>query len=120
MNISLEKSCKFAVKIYNLYSFLCKEKHEYILARQLLRCGTSIGANLSEAQYSMSSKDFLHKASISLKECAETKYWIELLKETDLISVSEFNEIMKDCKDLLHLLISITKTTKSKIGNNER
>jgi four helix bundle protein len=114
-NIALEKSKKFAIRIYGLYKKLCDEKREYVLAKQILRSGTSIGANLTEAQYSVSKKEFLVKASISLKECAETEYWLNLLKETNLLKTEEYNSIIKDCKDLLHLLISITKTAKTNI-----
>jgi len=112
MNIVLEKSRSFAIRIYNLYKYLCDEKHEYILAKQLLRSGTSIGANLTEAQYSVSKKEFLVKATISLKECAETEYWLDLLKATKILTQHEYDNIIKDCKDILRLLISITKTTK--------
>jgi len=114
-NITLEKSRKFAIRIYNLYKYLCDEKKEFTLAKQLLRSGTSIGANLSEAKYSVSKKEFLVKATISLKECAETEYWLDLLKETNLLTQTEYDNIIKDCKDLLRLLISITKTTKANI-----
>jgi len=113
MNIALEKSRKFAIRIYNLYKHLCEDKHEFTLAKQLLRSGTSIGANLTEAQYSVSRKEFIFKASISLKECAETEYWLDLLKETGLLTPTEYNSIIKDTKDLLHILISIVKTTKT-------
>jgi four helix bundle protein len=114
MNIALEKSRTFAIRIYNLYKYLCDEKHEYTLAKQLLRSGTSIGANLTEAQYSISRKEFLAKAQISLKECAETEYWLDLLKETGLLSPNEHESMVKDCKELLRLLIATTKTLKSK------
>ena len=114
MNIALGKSRKFAIRIYNLHKYLCKEKHEYILAKQILLSGTSIGANLSEAQYSISRKEFLVKTTISLKECAETEYWLDLLKETGLLSIIEYNDIIEDCKELLRLLISTTKTIKTK------
>ena len=115
MGIALEKSRKFAIRVYNLYKYLCDEKHEYTLAKQLLRSGTSIGANLTEAQYAVSKKEFLVKATISLKECAETEYWLDLLKETNLLTEAEHTSITKDSKDLLHLLLSITKTTKKKL-----
>jgi four helix bundle protein len=111
-NVALEKSRKFAIRIYNLYKYLCDEKHEFTLAKQLLRSGTSIGANLSEAQYSISKKEFLAKATISLKECAETEYWLDLLKEINLLSPTEYESIINDCKELLRLLTSIIKTTK--------
>jgi len=114
LNIPLEKSRKFAIRIFTLYKYLCDEKHEYVLAKQLLRSGTSIGANLSEAQYSVSKKEYLVKTTISLKECAETEYWLDLLKETNLLSPSEYDSIIKDCKELLRMLIASTKTLKSK------
>jgi four helix bundle protein len=113
MNITLEKSRTFAIRIYNLYKHLCDEKHEYTLAKQLLRSGTSIGANLTEAQYSISRKEFLAKAQISLKECAETEYWLDLLRETGLITLNEYESIINDNKELLRLLTSITKTLKT-------
>jgi four helix bundle protein len=114
-NISLEKSRKFAIRIYNLYKLLCDEKHEYIIAKQLLRSGTSIGANLTEAQYAVSKKEFLVKAAISLKEAAETEYWLDLLKEVNLLSKTEYNSILKDCKEILRILITTTKTLKQNI-----
>jgi len=84
-----------------------------VFAKQILCSGTSIGANLTEAQYSVSRKEFAYKVSISLKECAETEYWLDLLKETNLLSQTEYDDLIKDCKELLRLLISITKTTKA-------
>ena len=101
--------------MYKLYKILCDDKREYIFARQLLRSGTSIGANLTEAQYSISKKEFLYKISISLKECAETEYWLDLLKETNILTQTEYDSIIKDCKDILRLLIATTKTTKQKL-----
>jgi four helix bundle protein len=114
MSIALEKSRKFAIRIYNLYKYLCDEKREYILAKQLLRSGTSIGANLSEAKYSVSEKEYLVKISISLKECAETEFWLDLLKDTNLITPSEYKSLIKDCKEILRLLISSKKKKKNK------
>jgi four helix bundle protein len=96
-----------------MYKYLCDEIHEYVLSKQLLRSGTSIGANLSEAQYSVSRKEFLVKATISLKECAETEYWLDLLKNTNLLNTAEYTNIMNDCKELLRLLISTMKTVKN-------
>jgi four helix bundle protein len=113
MNIALEKSRKFAIRVYNLYKYLCDEKREFTLAKQLLRSGTSIGANLTEAQYSITRKEFLAKAQISLKECAETEYWLDLLKDTGLIAANEHESITKDCQELLRLLIATTKTLKT-------
>jgi four helix bundle protein len=118
MSITLDISRKFAIRIYNLYKHLCDKKKEYVLAKQLLKSGTSIGANLTEAQYSVSKKEFLVKTTISLKECAETEYWLDLLKETKLITETEYTSLIKDCKDILHLLISIVKTTRKKLKEN--
>jgi len=117
MNIGLEKSRKFAIRIYNLYKHLCEEKHEYTLAKQLLRSGTSIGANLSEAQYAVSKKEFLVKTAISLKECAETEFWLDLLKEANILSSTEYDSIIKDCKDILYILIATVKTIRNKEGS---
>jgi len=114
MNIALEKSRKFAIKVYNLYKYLCSQKREYVLAKQLLRSGTSVGANLTEAQYSVSKKEFLVKTTISLKECAETEYWLDLLKETNILTQQEYDNIIKDCKDILHILIATVKKLKEK------
>ena len=110
MSISLEKSRKFAIRIYNLYKHLCEKKREYVLAKQLLRSGTSIGANLSEAQYAISKKEFLAKATIALKEAAETEFWLGLLKDTAILTEAEYGSIITDCRELLKLLISTTKT----------
>jgi four helix bundle protein len=115
-NIALEKSKEFAIRIYNLYKHLCENKKEYVLAKQLLRSGTSIGANLSEAQYSFSKKEFLVKATISLKECAETEYWLDLLKQVNLLTPDEYASITADCQVLLHLLTAIVKTTKQNLS----
>jgi four helix bundle protein len=114
-NVALEKSKQFAIKIYNLYKRLCGVNKEYVLAKQLLRSGTSIGANLSESQYSISKKEFLVKVTISLKECAETEYWLDLMKQVNLLNSGEYTSIMTDCHDLLHLLIAIVKTTKQNL-----
>jgi len=110
MSISLEKSRNFAIKIYNLYKYLCDEKREYVLSKQLLRSGTSIGANLAEAKYAVSRKEFKVKAKISLKECAETEYWLNLLRDVNLLNQEEYINIANDCKELLRLLIAIAKT----------
>ena len=113
MGVTLKKSEEFSIRIYNLYKYLCDEKHEFVLARQLLKSGTSIGANLSEAQYSVSRKEFIVKTQISLKECAETEYWLNLLLKTKLLTESEYDSIIRDCKDILHLLIATIKKLKN-------
>lgn len=111
-SLTLNKSKDFAIRIVNLTKHLRKEKQEFILTKQLLRSGTSIGANLSEAYYGISRNDFLAKVFIALKECAETKYWLELLHETDYLTDNEFNSIYDDCNELMKLLASIAKTTR--------
>ena len=98
------KSKRFAVRIVNLYHYLCDEKREFVLSKQLLRSGTSIGANLAEAGCAISRKDFLSKVYIALKECAETTYWLELLHDTHYISDKEFESIYSDCEELRKML----------------
>jgi len=112
-NVLLDKSFKFAIRIVNLYKYLSDEKKEFVLSKQLLRCGTSIGANINEAQEAQSKNDFISKLSISLKEAKETKYWIELLKETNYLTDSEAKSIFKDLIEIIKLLTSIIKSTKN-------
>ena len=106
------KSLDFAVRIVKLYSYLCDEKREHIMSKQLLRSGTSIGANVKEALYGQSSNDFLSKMSIALKEASETEYWLELLKRTEFLTAEQYESMSSDCIELLKLLISITGTVK--------
>ena len=87
------------------------------MSKQLLRCGTSIGANINEAQYAVSKGDFLNKMYIALKECAETLYWIELLHRTDYLTDVQYSSILTDCKELQNLLSSITKSTRDNMNN---
>ena len=117
-NVLLDKSFKFAIRIVNLYKYLCNNKKEFVLSKQLLRCGTSIGANINESQDAQSKNDFISKLSISLKEAKETKYWIELLKETDFLTTQEADSILKDLTEIIKLLVSIIKTTKNNIREN--
>lgn len=106
-----EQSKAFAVRIVRLYRYLCEEKKEWILSKQLLRSGTSIGANIVEAQAAISKKDFLAKIYIAFKECLETEYWLELLHDTDYLNEDEFNSISQDNIALKKMLSSITITT---------
>ena len=106
------KSKKFAVRIYNLAKFLTEEKKEYIFSNQILRSGTSIGANIAESECAVSKKDFTNKIYIAFKECNETKYWLELLFETNNLNKEQFENIMSDCEELRKMLSSITKTLK--------
>ena len=107
-----DKSYKFAVRIVRLCKWLMDEKREFILSKQLLRSGTSIGANVKEALQGESRADFIHKLSIALKEASETEYWLELLRETAYLDQPQFDSINQDCQEVLKLLISIIKTAK--------
>ena len=104
--ILMPKSLVFA------YRYLSEEKKEYVLSKQMLRSGTSIGANIAEAQYGSSRKDFLNKLYIALKECVETLYWLELLYSCDYISRTEYDSLHSDCEELRKLLSSITKSVR--------
>ena len=112
---ALRKSKLFAIRIVCLYQYLCSEKTEFVLSKQLLRSGTSIGANLAESECAISKKDFLAKVYIALKECAETLYWLELLRETGYLSVLEYDSIHADCEELRKMLSSTTKTLSESI-----
>ena len=107
-----KKSKAFAVRIIRMYQYLCEEKKEYVLSKQVLRSGTSIGANVREAKRAQSKPDFNAKLFISLKEAEETEYWLELLVETDYISKEMFNSIYADCEEIIKLLVTSTKTLK--------
>lgn len=107
-----DKSFAFAVRVVNLYKYLCIEKKEYVLSKQLLRSGTAIGALVREAEQAESKPDFIHKMAIALKEANETEYWVLLLAETDYLNTQESESIISDNKELLKLLISIINSTK--------
>ena len=111
-NIVVTKSYAFAVRCVNLYKYLCEEKHDYVVGKQLLRSGTSIGANVKEAIRGVSRADFAAKLSIALKEASESEYWIEILRDTDYITPQQSNSLLADCQELLKLLISIIKSSK--------
>jgi four helix bundle protein len=100
-SIIKEKSFKFAVRIVRLYQYLCENKKEFVLSKQLLRSGTAVGALVREAQNAESSADFIHKLAISQKECDESIYWLELLKETEYLTDNEFGSISTEAADLL-------------------
>lgn len=111
-----EKSFDFAVRIVNLKDYLINERKEFDLSRQILRSGTSIGANVSEAQQAQSQADFLSKINIALKEAAETKYWLKLLRATDKLTEKETESILSECVEIEKILYSIVRTTKAKIN----
>ena len=112
-----QKSKQFAIRIIRVYQYLTLEKKEFVLSKQLLRSGTSIGANLAEGECSISKRDFLAKMYISLKECNESLYWLDLLFETDYLSEREYVSLRTDCDELRRMLSSITKTTQYRISN---
>jgi four helix bundle protein len=114
-NIIAVKSYAFAIRIINLYKFLIAEKKEFVLSKQVLKSGTAIGALVREAEHAQSKADFLNKMNIALKEANETEYWLMLLKDTGYIQETEFNSIIKDCEEVLKLLISIVKSTKASL-----
>ncbi|GHV15337.1 hypothetical protein AGMMS49938_13320 [Fibrobacterales bacterium] len=114
-NTAKYKSKKFAIQVIELYKFLVDKKKEFVLSKQILRSGTSIGANLAEAECAISKKDFLAKVYISLKECSETLYWLELLKDTDFLPAELFNQINEKCLELKKMLSATVKTMKAKI-----
>ena len=108
-----EKSFRFSIRIVNLYKYLIAEKKEYVLSKQLLKCGTSIGANITEAQQGQSRADFISKLSIALKEAYEADYWLRLLYSTEFLSEAAFSSIIKDCQEIEKMLTSIIKTAKN-------
>ena len=112
-NVIVDKSKSFALRVIKLYKYLCEEKKEYVISKQLLRSGTSIGANVKEAIRGQSKPDFYAKLNIALKEASETEYWLELLNESEFITDTQFNSIFEDCQEIIKLLVSITKTQKN-------
>lgn len=117
-NIIVTKSEYFSIKIIKLYKYLCFEEKEYVLSKQILKSGTSIGANINEAVCGVSKNDFLSKMYISFKECNETMYWLRLLFRSDYIDINDFNSLTNDCLELRNILSSITKSTSENIKIN--
>ncbi|MHB0945579.1 MAG: four helix bundle protein [Sedimentisphaerales bacterium] len=113
-SILKDKSYKFAIRIVKLSQYLHSEKKEFVLSKQILRSGTAIGALIREAQFGQSKADFANKMSIALKEANETDYWLLLLKDTKFINSKLFESMQADCKELIAMLVSTVKTSKSK------
>ena len=111
-NAVLEKSFSFAARIVKLCQYLKKEKQEYDMSRQLLRSGTSVGANITESQQAQSRADFVSKLNIALKEAQETDYWLRLLYTTNYLNDKQYQSIITDCREIEYLLIAIVKTSK--------
>ena len=114
-NILKNKSLSFALRIVKAYKYLVKEKNEFVLSKQLLKCGTSVGALVREAEFAQSIPDFINKMSVALKEANETEYWLMLLKESEYIEEDVYSSIINDCQELLRLLISTINTSKKKL-----
>ncbi len=114
------KSKRFAVRIVNLYKHLIDEKKEFVLSKQILRSGTSIGANLAESECAISEKDFLLKIYTSLKECSETSYWLDLLFETEYLDEIEYISLKNDCDEIKRILSATTKTMNKKLENKNK
>ena len=112
-----DKSKQFAVRIIKFSKFLNEEKREYIIAKQIFRSGTSVGANIRESKNAQSDTDFVHKLSLALKEADQTAYWLELLFESDIIDKVEYDSLYNDLKEIIAMLTSTVKTMKNKIKN---
>ena len=108
-----DKSMAYAIRIVRLYRYLTDEKHEFVMSKQLLRCGTSIGANTKESKNAQSRNDFLNKLNIALKEADETEYWLELLYKTDFLDQNQYLSIQNDTNEIIKILTSIIKTLKT-------
>ena len=112
-NVILDKSKAFALRIIKLYKYLCDNKKEYIISKQIMRSGTSVGANVKEAVHAQCKLDFYAKMYIAYKEANETEYWLELLHESGYIETNAFESMYSDCKELIKILASITKSQKN-------
>ena len=113
-NAIQDKSRAFAIEIINCYKFLIEEQHEYVLSKQLLRSGTSIGANTRESKNAQSKNDFLNKLSIALKEADETDYWLDLLHATYYLDDKMYDSLATECQEIIKILTSIIKTLREK------
>ena len=113
-NVLVDKSKHFAVKVIRLYKYLNDTQREHILSKQLLRSGTSIGANAKEGAYAQTKADLMTKLFIAQKECAETEYWLELLYESEYLPKDKFENIHRDCQELMRILVASTKTLQGK------
>ena len=109
---------RFAVRIVNLYKYLCEEKKEFVMSKQLLKCGTSVGAMVYEAEHSESKADFVHKIAIAQKEINETLYWLELLKLSEYIEMREYENMNMDAVELIKIITASIKTVKTKLTTN--
>ena len=119
-SVILNKSLKFAARIVKLYQYLSKEKHETVISKQIVRSGTSIGANANEAVYGVSKEEFISKLQISLKETAETEYWLKLLVMSDYLTEAEAQSLIDDCLEIKRILVSSLKTARENFRVSEK
>ncbi len=115
-NVVKNKSFAFAIRVVKLYQFLCEQKKEFVLSKQLLRSGTSVGAMVREAEHAETKNDFKHKMGIAQKEINECIYWIELLKETNYLTAEQFESVNADAVEIIKLITAILKSAKSNIN----
>ena len=120
MGAAEEKSMKFSLRIIRMYKYLNETKHEFIMTKQLVRAGTSVSANIVEAEKAVSKREFLSKMYIAYKECSETAHWITLLYNSEYITDKEYESIYSDCDELRKILSSITKTTRENLEKTEK
>jgi len=118
-NIVGEKSEQFAINIVNVYKELTQTKNEFVLSKQLLRSGTSVGANIAESECASSESDFVNKLYIALKECNESLYWLRLLYKTEYIGKERYNSLYRDCSEIKRILTSSVKTIRERQGNGK-
>jgi len=109
----VQKSYNYSIRAVNLYKYLCKNKHEYVISKQFMRCGTSVGANVRESQNAESRADFIHKLGIAQKECDESLFWLSIMKDTFFINSEQFESMSKDAKELLKMIRSAIITSKA-------
>ena len=117
-NILIDKSIDFGARIVKLHRYLVKTKHETVISKQILRSGTSIGANINEAQYGNSKADFIAKLHIALKETAETEYWLHLLEKSDYLDTNMASSVLNDCLEIKRIVIASINTAKQKEGKS--
>ncbi len=113
-SVVYELSKKFALRVVRLYLYMKEEKREYVMSKQIYRCGTSIGANIAESQFAQSDADYISKLSIALKEAAETMYWLDLIYESELISTNQYDSMLNDVKIITGTLVNIINKVKQK------
>lgn len=116
-NILQTKSIAFSIRIIKLYQYLCNTKKEFVLSKQLLRCGTAIGALIMEGEFAQSKADFINKFHVSIKEANEARYWLLLLAETEYLTITEYESMKENCEELIKMLASSIKTAKNNLNN---